>query len=391
MFLPVGDTPNPEGYRPWCTWGLIAINVIIFFTINYPLSNRAPNPQDPLFLEYVRMLVGEGLEPSYLRTIWQHTSLTDLLLFWHGYKPGDPTVITLFTSMFLHGGFMHLAGNMLFLYIYGDNVEHQLGHFYFLLMYLGTGVVATLSFSLLAGESLAPLVGASGAISGVLGFYFLMFPKNRVKVFILFFPLFIGVVRIPARIVLGIYVLWDNLVPLFLQTGGNVAHGAHLGGFFAGLGIAMAGEYFGWSLPHKKKPILTTPEHTPEESEEVFGSTSEQIIKATRQENIGSLLRGLKRATTSDLKKLTPQEAIMAARTLERHHLATPANRLLKVAITAHRASPNISELFYELGRLRFNQGYATAAYQHLLTALDHSPPKELELKAKSLLQKISH
>ena len=101
---------------------------------------------------------------------------------------------------------MHLFGNMLFLWIYGDNVEYRLGRLAFLLWYLATGVAATLFFAVFALDSTVPLVGASGAISGVLGFYFLWFPRNTVRLFVFLFPFFMNVVAVPARIVLGVYL-----------------------------------------------------------------------------------------------------------------------------------------------------------------------------------------
>ena len=209
----------------------MAINIAVYIFICIPLSSKFPEAPSPLLLDYIRMLASRGFSANQIQAIISQTTLNDLLLFQYGYKPGSPSILSLFSSLFLHGSFMHLAGNMLFLYIYGDNVEHQLGRIKFLLMYFLTGVIATISFAVFAGNSMAPLVGASGAISGVLGFYFFMFPRNKVKVFILLFPIYLGVVRIPARIVLGIFVLVDNLLPVLLQAGGGVAYGAHLGGF----------------------------------------------------------------------------------------------------------------------------------------------------------------
>ena len=140
-------------------------------------------------------------------------------MFEHGYKPGAPRLADLLAAMFLHGGFMHLFGNMLFLWIYGDNVEHRLGPARYLFWYLMTGVAATLFFSMLAPGSLVPMVGASGAISGVLGFYFVWFPRNVVRVLLLLFPILVRVVEIPARIVLGVYLVIDNVLPMLVAGG----------------------------------------------------------------------------------------------------------------------------------------------------------------------------
>lgn len=235
MFFPFGDTPNPPGFRAWVTWVLIALNVAIYVLISLPLSLRPPDPTDPMLQLWLQVVAPAGVDPA---RILASASAYDLFTFVHGFKPGAPAVTNLFSSMFLHGGFLHLAGNMLFLWIYGDNVEHRMGRLPYLLAYLGTGAVATLTYGAFAGDSLVPLVGASGAISGVLGFYFLWFPRNRVKVFVALFPFLMNVVLVPARIVLGIFVVVDNILPMLGSSGGNVAHGAHLGGFVAGLGAA---------------------------------------------------------------------------------------------------------------------------------------------------------
>ena len=189
------------------------------------------------FQSYVDV-VRDQLPPEVpLRAALANTSAYDLYVFEHGYKPASPQVADLLFSLFLHGGFLHLFGNMLFLWIYGDNVEYRLGRLPYLFWYLVTGVAATLFFALFARDSAVPLVGASGAISGVLGFYFLWFPHNTVRLFVFLFPFFMNMVAVGARIVLGIYLVIDNLLPFLLSSGGGggVAHGAHIGGFVAGL------------------------------------------------------------------------------------------------------------------------------------------------------------
>jgi hypothetical protein len=139
--------------------------------------------------------------------------------------------------MFLHAGFWHLFGNMLFLWIFGDNVEARLGRVGYIVAYLVTGVVATLSFAIPASGSMVPLVGASGAISGVLGFYLIWFPRNQIRVLIIYF--YIMVVHIRAIWVLLAYLVIQNLLLPYLADqrggGGGVAHAAHVGGFVAGM------------------------------------------------------------------------------------------------------------------------------------------------------------
>ena len=239
MILPLSDAPNPGG-RPYVTYGLIALNVLVYLLVSLPLSNTPADADDPAFGAYLKV-AREQLPPGVpLRAVLNDLSAYELYVFAHGYKPAAPQVADLFSSLFLHGGFMHLFGNMLFLWIYGDNVEYRLGRLAYLFWYLATGVAATLIFAVFASGSSVPLVGASGAISGVLGFYFLWFRRNTVRVFVFLFPFFMNVVAIPARIVLGLYLVIDNLLPFVLtgSDGGGVAHGAHIGGFVAGLAAA---------------------------------------------------------------------------------------------------------------------------------------------------------
>jgi membrane associated rhomboid family serine protease len=145
-------------------------------------------------------------------------------------------VFPFFTSMFLHGGWLHLLGNMLYLYIFGDNVEDALGHVRYLLFYLGCGVVASLSHLALNLSSNIPTVGASGAIAGVLGAYFLLYPKARVVTLLIIF-IFIKIVEIPAFLFLGLWFLFQFIsgaVASASQGAGGVAWWAHIGGFAAG-------------------------------------------------------------------------------------------------------------------------------------------------------------
>jgi membrane associated rhomboid family serine protease len=149
-----------------------------------------------------------------------------------------PVTLNLFTSMFLHGGFLHLAGNMLYLWIFGDNVEDRLGHTRFLVFYLVCGVAAALFFIWTAPHLRVPLVGASGAIAGVLGAYLLSYPKARIATLI-FFGFFIRIVYIPALIVLGLWFLlqiFSGLPALGAEKqAGGTAFFAHVGGFIAGM------------------------------------------------------------------------------------------------------------------------------------------------------------
>lgn len=239
MLLPIGDVPNPKT-TPYVNWLLIGINVAVFLAVTLPLSTARPDLGDPALLDYLNLIGARGDWPAHL--VYQHVSAYDLLIFRYGFRPAEFSLLSMFTAMFLHGGWLHLAGNMLFLWIYGDNVEHRLGHLGYLVAYLGAGLAATLFFALFVPHSQVPMLGASGAISGVLGFYFLWFPRNRIKVFVFLFPIIMTTVLIPARIVLGAYLLIDNLLPFLTTTaeGSGIAYGAHIGGFLAGLGLALA-------------------------------------------------------------------------------------------------------------------------------------------------------
>ena len=150
---------------------------------------------------------------------------------------GHAAWLTIFTSMFMHGGLAHLGGNMLYLWIFGNNVEDLLGHVRFLLFYLLCGVLAMGAQILISPGSQVPTLGASGAIAGVLGAYLVRYPRARVYTLLLVFP-FIRVVRLPALWLLGFWFIFQLLaggVALGVQQGGGVAYFAHIGGFVAGM------------------------------------------------------------------------------------------------------------------------------------------------------------
>jgi membrane associated rhomboid family serine protease len=146
----------------------------------------------------------------------------------------SPVYLTLLSSMFMHGGWLHLLGNMLFLWIFGDNVEHTMGSFLFIAFYLACGVIGSLAHVFVDPQSLIPSLGASGAISGVLGAYIVLFPTNRVLVILGYFAIWV-----PALLVIGLWAVLQFLngfgqIAVTEQTGG-VAYMAHIGGFVAGV------------------------------------------------------------------------------------------------------------------------------------------------------------
>lgn len=152
------------------------------------------------------------------------------------YRPVHiPTSLTLFTSMFVHGGFLHLAGNMLYLWIFGNNVEDRMGRFRFLVFYFICGLAAVFTHIFISPDSRVPMVGASGAISGVLGAYLLLFPRARVLTVIPIF-FFVRVVYLPAALLIGFWILVQVVNGFVsLKVEGGVAWFAHIGGFVAGL------------------------------------------------------------------------------------------------------------------------------------------------------------
>lgn len=205
MFFPFRDH-NPSERTPYVTWAILIANIAIF--LGYYLTFGG----DPWALQ------------SFFET-W-------------GLVPSQPSVLTAVSSMFLHGGWMHLAGNMLFLYVYGDNMEDQMGHIGFLMFYLLGGFAAAAAQYLADPSSTIPMVGASGAIAAVMGGYLLMFPKARVDV-LFFIVIFVRIFPVPAWIVLGawfgIQLVQGSVMP---SDQGGVAYWAHAGGFAAGLLMA---------------------------------------------------------------------------------------------------------------------------------------------------------
>ena len=155
-------------------------------------------------------------------------------------EPGpSPIWLTLLTSMFMHGSWLHIGGNMLFLWIFGDNVEHRVGHGLFLIFYVVAGIIASFAQIMIDADSVIPTLGASGAISGVLGAYLVMFPTNRVLVILLRFP-----VWVPAIVVIGLWAVLQfvnglGAIAVTEETGGGVAYMAHIGGFVAGIAAGI--------------------------------------------------------------------------------------------------------------------------------------------------------
>ncbi len=200
---------NPSGRTPLVTLALIAANVVVFLGYFTTLGDW----------DLMRFFMNWGLVPGRLAS-------------GQGYE-------TLISHMFLHGGWMHLVGNMLFLWIFGDNLEDEMGHLGFLMFYLACGLAAAGLQILADPASGVPMVGASGAVAGVMGGYLLLFPKARVDV-LLFFVIFFRVFALKAWIVLGLWFALQLFSGFSTPTeGGGVAYWAHVGGFAAGLALTV--------------------------------------------------------------------------------------------------------------------------------------------------------
>lgn len=377
MFLPIGDTPNPRG-TAWVNNLLIGANIGVFLLVSLPLVGVSPDLSDPLLLEYLRALGARGQIP--VEEILRHVSAYDLVVFRYGFKPDAPSVLTLFTAMFLHGGLLHLAGNMLFLWIFGNNVEAKLGHFGYLLAYLGTGIAATLFFALFVSDSMVPLVGASGAISGVLGCYFLWFPRNQVRTFVFLFPFIMTTFLIPARLVLGVYLVLDNILPFLLDAGGGsgVAHGAHIGGFLAGLGLATAERRFpfGREVPQGEAAARD------------YGAA--QVARSLQAGNIGQATLRFLALSEEERRRVASTDLLAIGEYLLDRRDNHGALGIFRRFIAERPNDPELDRAYLGAGTAsgRLPRGRAAAA-QYFLAALDVARSQRLTEEARQRLRAL--
>lgn len=202
---------NPTRTFPFVTIAIIGLNIAVFI------------------MQLMTRSAGQEI-------VYAFGAIPHNLIGFERTQPIHP-LLTVFTSMFMHGGFFHIGGNMLYLWIFGNNVEDHLGHASFFFLYLVWGIVAVYSHALLSPASTVPMIGASGAVSGVLGAYILLYPHARVHTLI-FLGFFIQSIRIPALIVIGFWAIIqvvNGLVSQGIAGQGGVAWFAHVGGFAAGL------------------------------------------------------------------------------------------------------------------------------------------------------------
>jgi rhomboid family protein len=205
--IPLSDEPRPEGFTPFVGYGLILLNIVAYGVTTAQVDG------------------------------WEERS--ELFLRW-GFAPAEFDLLTLVTSMFIHANPLHLLGNMLFLWIFCVNVEWCLGRVGFLAAYLLTGIAGSLAYWAASADPEIPVVGASGAISGILGIYLVAFPTNRIRVVWLFFGGGTGG-TVPAWLAMVVWFGWHDAVPLMTGSGSDdgVAHWAHLGAFAAGVGLSF--------------------------------------------------------------------------------------------------------------------------------------------------------
>lgn len=228
MFFPISDDDRHISGPYYVTWTLLAANIAVFI---YQLIN----PEFTTGWSVIPQEITTGtdlISPETLTVGGQDLQVPQV--------PGPGWIyFTLISSMFMHGGFMHLGGNLLYLWIFGNNVEHRFGPFRFLVFYVASGLAASALQISLDPDGVIPNLGASGAISGVLGAYLVLFPRNKVNALLLYF-----VITVPAMVVLGMWFVMQFVsgigsIATTEQTAGGVAYGAHIGGFLAGVLVAL--------------------------------------------------------------------------------------------------------------------------------------------------------
>lgn len=401
--LPVGDYPNPRTTQ-WVTRLLVAANVAIFLFVTLPLGGPvdAGDLRDPEIRKQIgemwrRQMEREGntLDPGdvYFETpppgYVQQLSKYDLFVDHHGYKPGEPDLLDLLLCMFLHADFLHLFGNMLMLWIFGDNVEARLGRVRYLVAYLATGVAATLSFAFLTPKSMTPLVGASGAISGVLGFYLVWFPHNQVRVVILY--LYFLFVHVRAIWVLGVYLVIQNVLPFLLERrggGGGVAHGAHIGGFLAGMAGALLVNLFrGRVAPPHPQPYMERRSMPWSRSRPVPGGAADAFHAAVQMGRMEEAAHAFTRHVTEGGAPPKPADVFALGRWLYENGFAADAAAVFRYYLANFPRGEDGDRVHLGLGILLARLlAQPAAAREHLLSAIDLARDPTVAQKAREEL-----
>jgi membrane associated rhomboid family serine protease len=234
MIFPIGDDNRDRTIIPFINYLFILTNILVFIF----LQGWGSNYEFTFAFSTVPEEILTGKDIVTDNQVFEDPVSGDRYSI-PGLQPTPVSVyLTLFTSMFMHGGLAHIFGNMIFLFVFGDNIENRLGHFRYLLFYLLCGVLASLAhvFTTAAtdGNTLIPSLGASGAISGVLGAYILLYPRRRVNV-----VMFYVITAVPAFVALGVWFIFQLISGIGMlgagSQAGGVAYAAHIGGFVAGL------------------------------------------------------------------------------------------------------------------------------------------------------------
>ncbi len=223
--FPIGDDDSDRRIQPIVNYAIIAVNILVFVF----LQGIGGNDAFTYAFSLVPKEITTGVDLVGLQTITD--TLTGRTGQIQNYATPLPVYFNFLSSMFMHGGFSHIFGNMLFLWVFGDNIENRLGHIRYAIFYLLCGIAAALGQILMQTDSVIPMLGASGAISGVLGGYLLLFPKRSVKAIIFNF-----FTTVPAYVALGLWIGYQIVSGYLTPAGtGGVAYAAHIGGFIAGL------------------------------------------------------------------------------------------------------------------------------------------------------------
>jgi membrane associated rhomboid family serine protease len=225
--FPIGDDNSDRTITPVVNYLFIGINILVFVLLQGIGSNEAFSYAFSLVPREITTGV-DLASPQIIRD-----SLTGQVGQVPHYATPLPVYFNFLSSMFMHGSIMHIFGNMLFLWVFGDNLENLLGHIRFAAFYIVCGIAAAVAQIVMDTDSVIPMLGASGAISGVLGGYLLLFPQRRVRALIFNF-----LTEVPAFIAVGIWIVYQLIAGYLTPAGtGGVAYAAHIGGFIAGLAL----------------------------------------------------------------------------------------------------------------------------------------------------------
>jgi len=264
MLIPIGDDDRRLSGPAFVTVGLVVANLLSFFLWQGAGANEVAMYGWTVIPAEITSGV-DLLQTQYVDAAGRNVPIPQ--------APGpSPVYLTVLSAMFMHGGYAHLFGNLLYLWIFGDNVEHRLGGSKFFGFYLFCGIIATLIQVALVPDGVIPNLGASGAIAGVLGAYIVFFPKNRVHALFVY-----AIVSVPAIVAIGLWIVlqffngWGAIIAT--ESLGGIAYGAHIGGFLTGAGVAGLVRAFDSGDPSQRKASSPAPSSTA--TPQAFGSGGE--------------------------------------------------------------------------------------------------------------------